>query len=145
MREISLICNFLIVNCSNLNEKLMADARGIWALNESLDDRISWDDTEKSASEGYFPHLLPLKAGGEGNISHLHFSHYLLQQHNNDLAQSIQNFIANFMVLFICFQYYFRQRCAAELFHFVFFKLFSLPNIPHCAWRKLLMRINIMH
>ena len=29
---------------------------------------------EKSADEGDFPHLLPLKAGGEGNIPQLQFS-----------------------------------------------------------------------
>ena len=58
---------------------------------------------EKIENEGYFPHLLPLKEGGEGNPPHLHFSLCCSHQRTHKEAQSVHTFIAKVIVFFICF------------------------------------------
>ena len=48
-----------------------------YALNDIFHNRICGGNKEENANEGNFPHLLPLKEGGEGNALHLHFSSFL--------------------------------------------------------------------
>ena len=45
----------------------MMDVQVYPALNDPFHDRIRECDGENNANEGYFPHLLPLKEGSEGN------------------------------------------------------------------------------
>ena len=74
-----------------------------------------------------FPHLLPLKEGGEGNPLHLHFSLYFLHQHDNDLVQSMKYFVASVLTSFICFHCIVKRCCAAGALHFFFFSEINLP------------------
>ena len=89
------------------------DARVYGASNEPFHNIIRGSNIEKIANEGYFPHLLPLEEGDEGDPTHLCFSLYLLHQYNHDMVQSTQNIITNVMVALVCFYSYVRgaQRC----------------------------------
>ena len=43
-------------------------ARAFYALNKPFHNSFRGNDEQKSPSEGYFPHLLPLKEGGEETL-----------------------------------------------------------------------------
>ena len=75
----------------------------------------------------YFPHLLPLKEGGEGN-THSHFSLYFLPRQKHNVVQSIQIFIASIMIFFICSDRIVEGCCAALDFFFFFFSEINLPD-----------------
>ena len=55
------------------------------------------------ANEGYFPHVLPLKEGSEGDAPHLHFSLHFSLQHNSEVFQLFHMSITEVKVSFICF------------------------------------------
>ena len=86
-----------------------------------------WDGETKIRKLN-FPHLLPLKEGGEGNIPHLLFSLYFLHYHHQEEAHSMQNTTADAMVPFICL-YCIAGRCfAAERLYFFSDRIINLPG-----------------
>ena len=52
--------------------------------NEPFHYHRSGSGAENNANDGNFPHLLPLKEGGEGNSPHLQISSCYFQQQNID-------------------------------------------------------------
>ena len=77
---------------------------------------ILWTYSKQIAIEGYFPHLLPLKEGSEGNTPHLHFSLHYSRKLDCEAVQQIKHFFADAMVSFICFYKHVRECCAAKRF-----------------------------
>ena len=83
---------------------LCYDVLTIWAMvhstrakggecDEPICAHVFVNNEEKIVVEGYFPHLLPLQEGGEGNTTSLSFSLYCFCLCGSEMAPSIHNTI----------------------------------------------------
>ena len=98
VREKSLICIFLFVISADAIVKWVIQCKIHQFIHHLFCQRVGANSDEKSAIEGYSPHLLPLKEGGEGNFPHLHFvlrlRTILKQQRSSFIRDNKRNYSA---------------------------------------------------
>ena len=102
---------------------LCYDVLTIWAMvhstrakggecDEPICAHVFVNNEEKIEVEGDFSHLLPLKEGGEGNLTHLSFSLHCFILCGSEMAQSMHNTLVypSSILKFTCVQLIIRKR-----------------------------------